>query len=130
LAFLGIIMSFGCFASIIILSMPSTCCRAHDARRQSDITQINLAMKMYYDANNNQYLQSETLPKSIGNILNPFPKEQSGGPCSSYQWISNMNDSQRFCVWACLKDEDGKFIVSSQKGVTTTDKAPNNLDCF
>jgi len=100
---------------------------AGDIEREIDIASISLAMETYYVDKKN-YLQSENLPVSIGSYLNPVPQDSGDGPCSSYQWISNINDSQKYCVWACLID--GKFYVASQKGVTSTDKAPTSLDCW
>ena len=70
--------------------------RPTDARRQSDIRQINLAMEMDYD-DNGYYLQSQSMPVSVGTYLDPVPTDPGDGPCSSYQWISNMNDPQRYC---------------------------------
>ena len=102
---------------------------ARDARRQSDIRQINLAMDMYYKDNNQKYLQSETLPASVGNYLATMPTNPVGSPCSFYQWISNMNDPQKYCVWACL-EKSKKFIVVSPKGIKTLDKAPTSLNCW
>jgi hypothetical protein len=100
---------------------------AEDIERKIDIVSISSVMEMYY-INKGNYFQSKDLPASIGSYLNPVPQDSGDGPCPSYQWISNINDSQKYCVWACLTD--GKFYVASQKGVTSTDKAPADLNCF
>ena len=116
------------FLIIFALCPCGTRAKARDTRRESDIRQINIAMDMYYEDNNQKYLQSDTLPNSIGSYMN-IPESPFGGSCKSksYQWISNLEDSQRYCVWACL--EDGKFFAASQRGVKTTDKAPIDLNC-
>lgn len=126
LALIGIVMGILWIVFLMFSSVnhPSN---TRDPRRESHIRQINLAMDMYYNDNNEKYLQSETLPTSIGIFLNPMPTQPRGGPCSSYQWISNMNNSQRYCVWACL--EDGKFFAASPKGTKTLDRAPTDLNC-
>jgi len=113
---------------IIIISLKGgTIPKSPDAVRKSGIRQINLAMDMYYD-DYGEYLQSEKIPIAIGNYLNPVPIENPmRGPCYSYQWISNMIDPQKYCVWACLGD--GKFFVANQKGVKTLEKAPTDLNC-
>ena len=98
-----------------------------DYRRESDIRQVSLAMEMYYDQEM-KYLQSKTLPVAIGSYLDPVPQDPGNGPCSSYQWISNMSDSQQYCAWACLRD--GKFFVASEKGTKKSDKAPTSLYCW
>ena len=127
LALIAIIISYGLYSYILLdISKPHP--KARDPRRQSDMHQISLAMEMYYDQFN-KYLQSETLPNSIGNYLNPMPTDPGSGPCSSYQWISNMSNPQKYCIWACSEYEVGKFFVVSPKGVKTLDKAPTDLNC-
>jgi hypothetical protein len=100
---------------------------AEDIERKIDIVSISSAMEMYY-INKSNYFQSKDLPVSISSYLNPVPQDSGDGPCPSYKWISNINDSQKYCVWACLTD--GKFYVANQKGVTSTDKAPVDLNCY
>jgi len=98
-----------------------------DPKRESDMRQIALAMEMYYDEMNS-YLQSEFMPVTIPPHLNLVPVDPGYGPCSSYQWISNMDDPQKYCTWACL--QDGRFFAASHKGTGELDEAPNNLDCW
>jgi hypothetical protein len=96
-------------------------------KRKADIYEVSMIMKAYYNINHDKYLQSEILPKQIGDLLSPMPQDPGKGPCSSYQWISNVSDSSKYCIYACLTD--GKFYVASPSGVTTTDKAPTDLNC-
>lgn len=110
----------------MFLEEGATIPKSRDSRRESDIRQINIAMDMYYD-DNGKYVQSETLPNNIGDYLNPVPKDPTDIPCS-YQWISNMNNPQKYCVWTCLPD--GNFIVANEIGVTTVNKTPTSLDCW
>ena len=100
--------------------------KARDARRQSDIRQISLAMEMYYDKDS-KYFKSAAIPSAIGTYLDPIPKEPGSSPCDSYQWISNVSNPQKFCVYACL--ENGKFIISNEKGTKFLDQAPTDLNC-
>jgi len=103
----------------------STRSKARDARRKSDLRQISLAMEMYRDEHE-KYLQSEVMPISIDDYLNPVPTDPYDN--SPYHWISNMSDSQKYCVWTPL--ENGKFFAASYKGTREIDSAPNNLDCY
>lgn len=117
---------------IIPLSLGGAREKARDARRESDIRQISLAMEMFYDMGENgeygEYLQSAIMPNAIGTFLNPIPQDPGNGPCSSYKWISNFSDSKRFCVYACLSD--GTFVVANQKGTHPLNRAPTDLDCL
>lgn len=131
--------AIGILATLIVvpLSLQDSREKAKDARRDSDMRQISLAMEMYCDGNNNYdkndyscyYLQSAIMPDSIGDYLNPLPEDPGGGPCPSYKWISNLSDPKKFCVYACLSD--GTFSAASQKGVNALYQVPTNLeDCF
>jgi|GEM_PF-2292174 len=116
-----------CFFVAMTLSWGSVGPRSRDSGRISDISQISIAMEMYKDDNDGKFLQSEKIPSSIGGYLDVTPKD----PCSNskyyYHWISNINDSQKYCVWACL--EGGNFFAASHKGVKKLDKAPTDLNC-
>jgi len=101
--------------------------KARDARRQSDIRQMSLAMEMYYN-DNMAYLKSSVMPLVISNYLDPVPADPGGGSCDSYQWISNIDDSEQYCVWACL--ENGKFFAASMKGTKELNEPPVSLDCW
>jgi hypothetical protein len=115
-----------CIISILVIRPAGPPIKSLDTLRESDIRQISLALEAYYDASGGKYPQSETLPNLIAPEVN-LPADPGNGPCSSYQWISNMADPQKFCVWACL--QDGKFYVANQKGVKISDKAPIDLNC-
>ena len=99
----------------------------NDHKRLSDFSSIYLAQNIYYD-DEDHYFQSETMPVSISKYLNPFPKDPGSGPCSSYQWISNIKDSKKFCTWGCLSD--GRFIAASHKGTKALKEIPTDLDCW
>ena len=126
LALMGILIGLIGFAE---QSVGSRCrqFKARDARRESDIRQINIAMDMYYKENG-QYVQSIILPNKIGDYLELLPKDPGNGPCSSYQWISNVNNPQKYCIYACLEEEE--FFVASHEGIEILEEAPANLDCW
>lgn len=100
--------------------------QARDARRKEDIRQIIIAMKRYYDERG-EYLQSSTMPNSIGEYMPRVPTDPGEGFCA-YQWISNVGNPQQFCVWACL--ESGKFFAGSEKGSRELDNPPTDLNCW
>lgn len=118
----------GSMGEMISESLLESQSRARDARRQADLRQIQTATEIYY-SEEWKYLQSKTMPAAIGTYL-PSPLVDPGnGPCpGSYQWISNVKDSQKYCIYACL--ENGKFFAVSHKGSKELDRAPTNLDCW
>ena len=121
------VLPFVWLTVIIFGSLAEARDKARDARRESDMRQISLAMEMYYDEDA-KYVQSEKMPTAIGYYLDPVPQDPGNGPCSSYKWISNMTDSQQYCAWACF--ENGGYFAASEKGTKKLDKAPTNLACW
>ena len=106
--------------------------KARDARRQSDIRQILLAMEMYYDEGM-AYLQTENMTavisSGIGNYLPVVPQDPQA-PTRNYTWINNTGsgNDQRYCIYAHL--ESGKYLAASNKGTYELLLPPKTLeDC-
>ena len=120
-----IIAVIGILASIVLVSLGDARGKARDARRQSDIRQISLAMEMYYDIDR-VYLTSSTLPKRIGLYLDPVPNDPTEG--KSYGWIDNRRNNQQYCVYAQL--EDGDYFAASREGTKLLNNKPILVNCW
>jgi len=83
-----------------------------DYQRKSDMNRLQSIMENHFVSNHSKYFQSKSMPTEIEEIT--IYKEIGQGPCSSYKWISNLENSQKYCAWACL--ESGKFYIVSQSG--------------
>ncbi len=94
---LVVIAIIGILSSVVLASLNSARTKARDARRISDVKQIQLALEMYYDDNNSSYptaLTAENLvtPGYIASVpLDPstgagysYAALGSGSTCSSY----------------------------------------------
>jgi len=134
---LVVIAIIGILAAIVLVSLSGARSKARDAVRQSDIRQISLAMEMYYDSNNGAYLQKDTVPDSIGDFLNPVPKDPSSTPSNPipYGWVSNMSDSSKYCVYATLENKGTcnttRYFAASHKGTKELcDVTSWSLDCW
>ncbi len=121
---LVVIAIIGILASIVLVSLGGAREKARDARRQSDIRQIELAMEMYYDSGQ-AYLTSATMPTAIGTYMATVPLDPQG---ASYGWISNAADAQSYCVWAVL--EGGTWFAASPKGTKDLAAVPSALSCW
>jgi prepilin-type N-terminal cleavage/methylation domain-containing protein len=128
---LVVIAIIGILSSTILVSLGGARAKARDARRQSDMHQLTLAMELDYsdDELYSQVAGSSaplklpcTNPPSCngaedGKYLDPTPKDPQG---SSYKWIDNVNtlqtncSSQIYCVYTPL--EEGGWFAGSQKG--------------
>lgn len=150
---LVVIAVIGIMSSMVLVSLGPVRDKARDARRQSDLRQINLAMEMCFDDNScetasnggsERYFQTiegaDTVAQ-IGRYLNPVPEDPSGAALG-YVWTANDASAQYYCVYAALQGEVNTYVCSSNKGVLkkdgtggaftacTADTAkPCNVDC-
>jgi type II secretion system protein G len=131
---LVVIAIIGMLSGIVLVSMTTARKKARDARRQSDIRQIQLAMEMCYDASDcnaaEKYLTSASMPTNIDTdsspcYLCPVPKDPLGYP---YGWIDNTGSDQKYCVYATSEAVANLWYAASPKGVGTTTTHPASLD--
>lgn len=128
---LVVIAIIGILSSTILVSLGGARAKARDARRQSDIRQMTLAMELDYsdDELYSQVAGSSapiklpcTNPPSCngvddGKYLDPVPQDPQG---VDYKWIDNVNtlqtncSSQIYCIYTPL--EEGGWFGGSEKG--------------
>ena len=130
---LVVIAIIGILAAIVLVSLSGARSKARDAVRQSDIRQISLAMEMYYDSNNGAYLQSDAMPKEIGEFLKPVPLDPSTK--QDYGWVDNSSDSSKYCAYATLENKGTcnttRYFAASHKGTKELcDVTSWTLDCW
>jgi len=138
---LVVIAVIGMLASIVLVSLGPVRKKARDARRMSDIRQVNLAMEMCYDdsactgaekypdsaagANNIDKIDTDSNPLYLDTPLDPLDT-----PPYQYTWTDGTD--QYYCVYVKLEAEDNTFFCASNKGVlkkTLTPYTPSNTDC-
>ena len=141
---LVVIAIIGILASIVLVSLGGARQKARDARRQSDIRQISLAMEMCLDdatcggpgayctmaagANAVTYIGGLPTCNTAGgpNYLNPVPRDPQTGT-KDYTWFAGS--ASQYCVWVQL--EGGAYIAASHKGVKTDlTAAPTAVACW
>jgi len=138
---LVVIAIIGILASIVLVSMGGAREKARDARRQSDIRQISIALEMDYDEDE-QYASSTAMPTSIGDYMAEVPGDPNdhttcssgaNGGSGSYCWVPNTADTQRYCVYAEMESGDG-YYAASHKGTKEVASEPTTLgdplDCW
>ena len=132
---LVVIAIIGILAGIVLVSMGGARSKARDAKRESDIRQIGIAMEMDYD-DNEAYIQATAIPTAIGptgsEYLKPVPSDpQAAGSCTgSYCWVDNTdtgtNTNQSYCAYAVLEKAAATgntwYFVTDSKGTRAIEK--------
>ena len=130
---LVVIAIIGLLSSIVLVALGPARKKARDARRESDIRQISLAMEMCLDdfscASGGYPIITVTasrLPASttIGSYLSPIPQDPGGGTgtCTTavepsagpYCGVTGVTTATEYCIFATLSD--GRVFAASEKG--------------
>ncbi len=105
---LVVIAIIGILSSVVLASLNTARKKARDARRVSDMKQLQLALELFFDANNNAYPVSATqgdastaLAALVTNgYISVIPSEPSSG--AAYQYISDANGAD-YCLGADIE---------------------------
>lgn len=127
---LVVITIIGILSTMVLVSLGGARIKARDARRESDIRQIVLAMELAY-SDDEIYPQHTQAPDKIESskrvYLDPVPRDPGRGN-PRYTWRDNTLGAttnygfQNYCVYANL--EEGGYFLGSEKGTRRTDSAP------
>ena len=89
---LVVIAIIGLLATLSVVALNTARVKARDARRVSDVKQMQTALEMYFDSNNGSYpAASGSMPTStfISSMpTNPSPRTDNGCPDSDYVYKS------------------------------------------
>jgi prepilin-type N-terminal cleavage/methylation domain-containing protein len=140
---LVVIAIIGLLSSLVLVSLGPARKKARDARRESDLRQINTAMELCYSDSactlGDRYATATAGTNTvlaIGTYLNPVPVDPSS-QVYGYGWRDNSVASATtpaygyYCAFAALEGETGYFCASN-KGVFKTASVavpPNNSNC-
>jgi len=144
---LVVIAIIGMLAGIVLVSMGTARMKARDARRQSDIRQIGLAMEMCYDdatcGARDQYCQATAAsqPTRVGgpvtcnavggtDYLNPIPADPLNTGTHIYTWLDNSANPGQFCVFTQAEGSANYFAASEKGTCFTLAAAPAALPCW
>jgi len=116
---LVVIAIIGILATIVLVSLNTARVKARDARRESDIRQIGLALEMYYDAQTPVAYPAAT-SSLAPTYMQSVPADPSSAAAYSYSLVSGV-----YCLYADLEIDATSFFYSSPNG---TGKS-TNADC-
>ena len=143
---LVVIAIIGMLSSVVLVSLGPARKKSRDARRQSDIRQISLAMEMCSDDSACSTVGSypaitaasgRMTTAAIGTYMPTIPSDPGGGASTActtddstelaagaYCAIASAVGSE-YCIYAKLSD--GTWFAASEKGVNTTASFPASM---
>ena len=140
---LVVIAIIGILATIVLVALNVARAKARDARRSSDMHQIQLAMEMYYDANSSSYLSPggndwpddffvTACTSGPGGVISfgsaTFMADFPADPSTNTYYCSDGGDTtgQTYCVWV-QKETDSNYVLSNPNGTKEVSTAPTDL---
>lgn len=135
---LVVIAIIGLLATIVLVALNSARVKARDARRQSDIRQISLAMEMWYDSNNFSYClpgpgttncnwantYATVCSGAIGSFMLAIPTDPGGR--TYYCSDAGQTDGQTYCAWVRLENSSS-YVLSNKNGTKIITTVPSSL---
>lgn len=117
---LVVIAIIGILSSVVLASLNTARVKARDARRISDIKQIQLALELYYDSNNN-YPTGLT----VANLVTPgylpvLPTDPSTSTGYTYAALGSGTTCSSYHLGATLEDTAHTVLGSDQDAVAGT----------
>lgn len=93
---LVVIAIIGILSSVVLASLNGARKKGRDARRISDIKQMQLALEMYYDANSSEY--PDALSSLASTYIATVPTDPSNnGSCSNTYCYDNLTTAGAAC---------------------------------
>lgn len=98
---LVVVAIIGLLSSVILASLNGARLKGRDARRLSDIKQMQVALELYYDDNGNKYPPSTGAGSKVANIIGLTPKyisvlphdpNKTAGATGDYQYWTNVSN--------------------------------------
>lgn len=132
----------GLLISVIVVSFGPPRKGAKDAKRQTDIKQISLAMDLCHDdsdcgAGVNQYILTTggaNVITTISTYLPSVPTDPVDSSPYQYTWIDNSADTTKYCVYTKLEAPvTDTWIAASHKGTRmglTINPSIVGVDCW
>jgi len=119
---LVVIAIIGILSSVVLASLNSARQKGRDARRISDVKQIQLALELYYDANGEYPTALTTATLVTPGYIASLPLDPTGGTAYSYTAYGvtgSLGTCSSYHVGASL-ETSGSSVLSSDSDTLTT----------
>lgn len=119
---LVVIAIIGILASIVLASLDSARKKGRDARRVADVKQLQLALELYYDQNNQFPTALSTTTLVAGNFISSVPSDPQTGAAYSYAGLQGSASSAATCasyhLGATLENTSNTALSTDTDGQT------------
>ncbi len=95
---LVVIAIIGILASIVLASLDSARKKGRDARRVADVKQLQLALELYYDQNNQFPTSMSTSTLVSNNFISTIPSDPQTGLAYAYAGLQGSASSAATCA--------------------------------
>ena len=138
---LVVIAIIGILATIVLVSLNTARAKARDARRQSDMHQISLAMEMYNDSHAptaypdlpDTAIPFDDLssPTSIGTYMTVIPIDPVNSDVYIYYWTDGGDSTNNtYCAWARLESPaTATYVLANPNGTKQVTTEPAADTC-
>jgi len=113
---LVVIAIIALLSSIILASLSSANAKGRDARRISDIKQIQLALALYYDANSSYPPLADAAHLVTPGFISTIPKDPSGNTSYTYVAYQSNGNCNSYHLGASLESQNSQ--LASDAGIT------------
>lgn len=103
---LVVIAIIALLSSIILASLSSANAKGRDARRISDIKQIQLALALYYDANSSYPAVIDAAHLVTPGFISTIPTDPSGGTAYTYVAYQSNGNCNSYHLGASLESQN------------------------
>ena len=109
---LVVIAIIGILSSVVLASLNSARLKARDAKRVSDIKQIQLAVEMYYDDNSNYPASTTVTTLVTPGYIASIPTDPSTGNAYSYAALGSGSTCSSYHLGATLENTNNSVLDS------------------
>jgi prepilin-type N-terminal cleavage/methylation domain-containing protein len=116
---LVVIAIIGILSSVVLASLNSARKKSRDARRVSDIKQIQLALELYYDANNRY--PAAISAATLGSYISVIPTDPSGTSAAPVAYGFGVDtNGTTYALRAAMENQNTAAVQSDIDGTVLT----------
>lgn len=116
---LVVIAIIGILSSVVLASLNGARKKGRDARRISDVKQIQLALEMYYDSNSSEY--PDNLSDLDPTYISVVPTDPQSSAAYSYENLTNASASCAVSSGVCASYVLGATLEDSTNSALNSD---------